>query len=316
MLSSVCETTRSLGTLALQLGLVGGKGRVAHLLYLRTLVLFRQTVLAAKLEAAMRAFSNKVDGRILALPVGTGTILTSLFGASTKTKDQVKSGFLLNVVVRQSATIFELLAGKDKTLLIRRNAFLVLDLGLDVVDGVRRLDFESDGLACERLDKDLHTTAESQYKVKRRLFLNVVVGERSAVFELLTSEDETLLIRRNAFLVLDLGLDVVDGVRGLDFESNGLARERLNKNLHLFRQGRVAMASEALQGDQPLMTTDVKMCRCSVAPEEDEQLLTVRARSGGWCAWLCLCVCERIDSLVFGDCADRDDWRMCETTKL
>lgn len=238
MLSSVCETARSLGTLALQLGLVGGKGRVAHLLYLRTLVLFRQTVLAAKLEAAMRAFSNKVDGRILALPVGTGTILTSLFGASTKTKDQVKSGFLLNVVVRQSATIFELLAGKDKT----------------------------------------------------------------------------LLIRRNAFLVLDLGFDVVDGVRGLDFESNGLARERLNKNLHLFRQGRVAMASEALQGDQPLMTTDVKMCRCSVAPEEDEQLLTVRARSGGWCAWLR--VCKRIDSLVFEDCADRDDWRMCETTKL
>ena len=27
------------------------------------------------------------------------------------------------------------------------------------------------------------------------------------------------------FLVLDLGLDIVDGVRGLDFECDGFARE-------------------------------------------------------------------------------------------
>jgi hypothetical protein len=28
-------------------------------------------------------------------------------------------------------------AGKDEALLVRRNAFLVLDLGLDVIDGVK-----------------------------------------------------------------------------------------------------------------------------------------------------------------------------------
>ena len=100
-----------------------------------------------------------------------------------------------------------------------------------------------------------------------------------------------------------------------DLEMLALAQAKA-LTLHMEEVDPVTLASEALQGDQPLMTTDVKMCRCSVAPEEDEQLLTVRARSGGWCAWLCLCVCERIDSLVFGDCADRDDWRMCETTKL
>ena len=71
------------------------------------------------------------------------------------------------------------------------------------------------------------------------LLLDVVVGESAAVFELLSSEDETLLIRRNAFLILNLGLDVVDGVRGLDLEGDGLSGEGLNEDLHagLWRGG-------------------------------------------------------------------------------
>ena len=64
----------------------------------------------------------------------------------------MKGRFLLNVVVGESATVFELLARKDKTLLVRWNAFLVLDLGLHIVDGVRGLNLQRDGLACERLD--------------------------------------------------------------------------------------------------------------------------------------------------------------------
>jgi hypothetical protein len=39
------------------------------------------------------------------------------------------------------------------------------------------------------------------------------------------------LIRRNSFLVLNLGLDVVNGVAGLDIESNGLSGEGLYENL-------------------------------------------------------------------------------------
>jgi len=62
--------------------------------------------------------------------------------------------------------------------------------------------------------------------------LDVVVGESSAVFELLASEDEALLIWRDAFLVLDLGLDVFDGVRGLDIESDGFSGKGLDENLH------------------------------------------------------------------------------------
>ena len=64
---------------------------------------------------------------------------------------------LLDVVVRKGAPVLELLAGKDETLLIGGNALLVLDLGLDVVNGVRRLDIESDGLAGEGLHKDLRS---------------------------------------------------------------------------------------------------------------------------------------------------------------
>jgi len=59
------------------------------------------------------------------------------------------------------------------------------------------------------------------------LFLDVVVAEGAAIFELLAGEDKTLLVRRNALLVLDLGFHIVDRVAGLDLEGNGLAREGL-----------------------------------------------------------------------------------------
>jgi hypothetical protein len=48
----------------------------------------------------------------------------------------VKSGLLLNVVVGKSTAILELFASEDKTLLIRRNSLLVLDLALYIIDGI------------------------------------------------------------------------------------------------------------------------------------------------------------------------------------
>jgi hypothetical protein len=65
--------------------------------------------------------------------------------------------------------------------------------------------------------------------VQRRFLLDVVVGERAAILELLAGEDQALLVWWNAFLVLDLGFDVVDCVRGLDLEGDGLAREGLDE---------------------------------------------------------------------------------------
>lgn len=58
----------------------------------------------------------------------------------------MKGGFLLDVVVGQSAAILKLLAGEDEALLVGGNALLVLNLGLDVVDRVGGLDLEGDGL--------------------------------------------------------------------------------------------------------------------------------------------------------------------------
>ena len=62
---------------------------------------------------------------------------------------------LLNVVVREGTAVLELLAGEDEALLVRRDALLVLDFLLDIINSVRRLDVERDGLARQRLDEDL-----------------------------------------------------------------------------------------------------------------------------------------------------------------
>ena len=59
--------------------------------------------------------------------------------------------------------------------------------------------------------------------MERGLLLNVVVGESTTVFQLLSSEDETLLVRGNTLLVLDLALDVVDRVGRLNLKGDGLA---------------------------------------------------------------------------------------------
>ena len=68
---------------------------------------------------------------------------------------QVERRLLLDVVVAERAAVLELLARDDEPLLVGRDPLLVLDLGLDVLDRVRRLDLERDLLAGERLDEDL-----------------------------------------------------------------------------------------------------------------------------------------------------------------
>jgi len=70
----------------------------------------------------------------------------------------VKSGLLLNVIVRKGSAIFELLASEDQSLLIRGDTLLILDLGLDVLNGVRGLNVQSDGFACKGLNEDLHVS--------------------------------------------------------------------------------------------------------------------------------------------------------------
>ena len=77
-----------------------------------------------------------------------------------------------------------------------------LNLGLDILNSVARLHFESDGLASECLDKDLHSTTQTQDQVQCWLFLDVVVTEGATIFQLFASKDQTLLVRWNALLIL------------------------------------------------------------------------------------------------------------------
>ena len=76
-----------------------------------------------------------------------------------------------------------------------------------------------------------HAAAEAEDEVEGRLLLDVVIREGAAVLELLPREDQPLLVGRDALLVLDLGLDVLDRVRRLDLERDGLAGQRLNEDL-------------------------------------------------------------------------------------
>ena len=107
-----------------------------------------------------------------------------------------------------------------------------MDLGLDVLDGVCWLDIKGDGLSSEGLDEDLHATSESEDEMESGFLLDVVVGESSAILELLSSENESLLVWWDTFLVLDLGFDILNGVGWLNVEGDGLTSEGLDKDLH------------------------------------------------------------------------------------
>merc|ERR1719391_1440856 len=144
----------------------------------------------------------------------------------------MESGLLLDVVVGEGPSVFELLASKDQPLLVRGDALLVLDLGLHVLDGVLRLNLKGNGLPCEGLHEDLHTSPETEHKMESGLLLDVVVGEGPSVFELLASEDQPLLVWGDALLVLDLGLHILDGVRRLNLKGDGLPSECLHEDLH------------------------------------------------------------------------------------
>ena len=150
----------------------------------------------------------------------------------TQTQHQMQGTLLLDIVVRKGTSILQLLSRENETLLIRWDALLVLNLALDVVDGVGRLDLKGNSLARQRLDENLHPATQTKDEVESGFLLDVVIGEGTTVFELFSGKNETLLIGWDALFVLDFGLDIVNGVGGLDFESDGLAREGFDKDLH------------------------------------------------------------------------------------
>ena len=58
---------------------------------------------------------------------------------------------------------------------------------------------------------------------------NIVISESTAVLQLLSGEDQSLLIGWDAFLVLDLSLHVVDGVEALHLQGDGLASQKFSQ---------------------------------------------------------------------------------------
>jgi hypothetical protein len=119
--------------------------------------------------------------------------------------------------------------------------FIGLDHGL--ADGFASLlDFGNNGGVIKDSTGDLTmSTSKTKHEMERRLLLNVVIAQGTTIFKLLTSEDETLLIWGNTFLVLDLSFDVVNGVVGLDIERNSLA----SKSLYKYLSERGQLVSEA-----------------------------------------------------------------------
>merc|ERR1719152_246853 len=165
---------------------------------------------------------------------------------TSESQDEMKGGLLLDVVIGESSSILKLLTGKDESLLIRWDTFFILDLGLDVLNGVGWFNIEGDSLTSEGLDEDLHTTSKSEYQVEGRFLLDVVVGESSSILKLLSSEDKSLLIWWDTFLILDLGFDVFDGVSWFDIEGDGLTSEGLDEDLHTTSESKNEMESGLL----------------------------------------------------------------------
>ena len=77
-----------------------------------------------------------------------------------------------------------------------------LDLGLDIFNGIRCFNFQGDCFSSQSLDEDLHTTTETKNQMKSWFLLNVIIGQCSTIFKLLSGKDQTLLVRWDSLLVL------------------------------------------------------------------------------------------------------------------
>ena len=116
--------------------------------------------------------------------LGSGVhFLLSLLSTSSKSENKMKGSLLRDVVVAERTSVLELrlwvrfvsidkkgtldlrendkkstylLSSKDKTLLIRRNSFLILNLLLHTLDRVAGLDVERDGLSGKCFHENLH----------------------------------------------------------------------------------------------------------------------------------------------------------------
>ena len=144
----------------------------------------------------------------------------------------MESWFLLNIVVSQSSSVFQLLSSENESLLVWENSLFVLDLSLDIFNWIRLFNVQGNGFSSQSLDENLHTSSQSKNQVESWFLLNIVVSKGSSVFQLLSSEDKSLLVWGNSLFVLDLGLDIFDWIRLFNIQSDGFSGQSLDENLH------------------------------------------------------------------------------------
>jgi len=157
---------------------------------------------------------------------GDGLTSESLYEdlhTSSKSENQMESGFFLDIVVRKCSSILKLLSSKDKSLLIWWDTFLILDFSFNVLNGVSWLNVKSNGFSSKGLDEDLHTSSKSEDQVESGFLLNVVVWKSSSIFKLLSSKDKSLLIWWNSFLILDFSFYILNGVSWFDIKGDCLS---------------------------------------------------------------------------------------------
>ena len=73
---------------------------------------------------------------------------------------------------------------------------------------------------------------QTQNEVECRFLLDVIVGQCPAILQLLSCEDQSLLIGWNAFLLLHFLFDILDGVARLYFQCHRLTRQCPDEYLH------------------------------------------------------------------------------------
>jgi len=158
----------------------------------------------------------------------------------------VKRALLLDVVVSKRTAVLKLLARENEALLVRRNAFLVLDLALDVLDRVRRLDLESHSLARQRLDEHLHTTSQTIGSVQSCFARHIIVVQDTTVLKLLACEDEALLASGHACPLRNTAAHAFDGFAVVDLQRNSLAPRGLHEQLNVLAQARNVRAASPI----------------------------------------------------------------------
>jgi len=88
------------------------------------------------------------------------------------------------------------------------------------------------GRCGRRVGLVISAAAQAEHEVKCALLLDVVVREQLVVLELLSCENQALLVGRDTLLVLNLRFQALDRVRRLGIERDGFTSKSFDENLH------------------------------------------------------------------------------------